>query len=79
MERTKLIAVTDGVTAKIQLWSHSRKDGVNGIVRLSGLDDEGRPFSFSIYINQLRVVVEMVEEVAKEVIEAKKAAGEGEV
>jgi len=77
MEKTKLVSITDGVTARVEFIEREAGGEIEGIVKLRGVDESGKPFSLIIRPGKVRELWEAIEGLAEEIVENRKADEEG--
>jgi len=77
MEKSRLVAIDDGVTARVRVYRFISMGGMGGIVRFNGTDNEGRPFELVVDLEELEMLLRVAEELKEELSKTEKADEEG--
>ena len=77
MEKARTIVIKEGVTARVEFTEREAGGEIEGIVRLRGVDERGKPFSLTIRPGKVRELWEAIEGLAEEIVENRKADEEG--
>jgi len=77
MEKSRLVAIDDGVTARVRVYRFVTTEGMGGVVRFNGTDSEGRPFELVVDLEDLAMLLRVAEELKEELRKTEKAEEEG--
>ena len=76
MEKSRVVAVREGLTAVIEVYKYPGFEEIRGSIRLCGLDDEDKPFRLTLHHERLETLMKTLEDLIVELTRAEEAEKE---